>query len=327
MNAVATYAQLSPDVIFHAVEAQGFRPTGALFPLNSYENRVYELPLEEGDPIVAKFYRPGRWTVATIAEEHSFVWAAQELEIPTVAPLRLPRPLVSCESLGQHEGFYVAVYPKFRGREQVEHRPDDLRWLGRTLARLHNLGEHFRSQHRMHLTAQSYGADSIPIILGLPCIPEAQRPALTAQLPQAVQLAAARLDHGWPSFAIHGDCHHGNVLWNMNGPHLLDFDDMVIAPPVQDLWMLFHGDAEEQRAQREAFFSGYEIFRPFDPRSLILIEPLRTLRLIHHAAWLATRHAEPAFQGAFPYFTQARYWEEFAQHMREQIGVMQELGG
>lgn len=321
------YDQLVPDVVLTAVEAQGFRPTGALFPLNSYENRVYEIALESDAPVIAKFYRPGRWTAETIDEEHRFVWAAQALEIPVVAPLRLATPIPQGEYLGLHAGFYFALYPKFRGREQAEHDAERLRQLGRTLARLHNLGESFPVRHRLALTPQTYGHASIPVILALPFVPDTQRAALAALLPQVVALTEGAFASGEGAcFLVHGDCHLGNVLWNVDGPHLLDFDDMVVAPPVQDLWMLLNGSAADQHAQREALFEGYTTFRPFDMRALRLAEPLRTLRLIRHAAWLATRHDEPAFQRAFPYFTQARYWETFAQNMREQIGVLQDLG-
>lgn len=320
-----TYDNLVPELILNAVEAQGFRPTGALFPLNSYENRVYEIPLDDGDPLVAKFYRPGRWSTATIAEEHRFVWAVQELEIPTVAPLRLAHPIAEGAGLGLHDGFHFALYPKFRGREHAEHDAERLRWLGHTLARLHNLGDHFVSTQRLHLTPQTYGTDSIPLIMALSCIPTVQRAALDLLLPQALQLVERAFAPGWASIPLHGDCHHGNVLWNTHGPHLLDFDDMVVAPPVQDIWMLFNGSPEDQRVQREAFFEGYTTFRTFDDRSLLLAEPLRTLRMIHHAAWLATRYTEPAFQRAFPYFTESRYWEGFTQSIREQISALQEV--
>lgn len=323
MNA---FDALTPDLILSAVEAQGFQPTGALFPLNSYENRVYEIALEENNPIVAKFYRPGRWTAEAIAEEHRFVWAAHELEVPTVEPLRLMRPTIFGDSLGQQGGFYFAIYAKFRGRMIVEHSAEDLQWLGRTMARLHNVGAYFSCTQRMALNPQTYGHSSIPAILALNCIPEAQRATLDTLLPHAVQLTEPFFAHAWDCLPLHGDCHHGNVLWNAQGPYLLDFDDMVIAPPVQDVWMLLHGDADEQRAQRDAFLDGYTMFREFDERSFILAEPLRTLRMIHHIAWLAVRHEEPAFQRAFPYFTQPRYWEECAQHMREQISLLQELG-
>ncbi len=322
MNA---YENLVPALIFPAIEQQGFRPTGALFPLNSYENRVYEMPLETGERIVAKFYRPGRWSAETIAEEHRFLWAAAELEIPTVPPLRLPQPTAHSESLGLSEGYYFALYPKFRGREEAEHDAEKLRWLGRTLARLHNLGDHFTSRHRMALTPQTYGHDNIPLILALDCIPAAQRTGLESLLPQAIALAERIYNIGWPMIPLHGDCHHGNVLWNLDGPHLLDFDDMVVAPAIQDAWMLFSGTAAEQHEQRQAFLEGYTIFRTFDERSWILAEPLRTLRVIRHAAWLATRYLEPAFQRAFPYFTESRYWEAFTQDIREQISLLQEL--
>lgn len=322
---MSVYDNLVPELILRTVEAQGLRPTGALFTLNSYENRVYEIPLDHENPVVAKFYRPGRWSATTIAEEHRFVAAAHALEIPTVAPLPLPHHTPHGESLGQHEGFYFALYPKFRGREHAEHDADRLRWLGRTLARLHNLGEQFACTHRVSLTPQTFGYASIPLIMALDCIPPGQRTTLAILLPQALQLVDHVFASGWASCALHGDCHHGNVLWNANGPHLLDFDDMVRAPPVQDLWMLFSGSAAEQRTQRAAVLEGYLMFRDFDEHSLVLIEPLRTLRLIRHAAWLATRYHEPMFQRAFPYFTEPRYWETFAQNIREQVSLLQEL--
>lgn len=320
------FDHLTPDVMLTAVEAQGFVPTGALMPLNSYENRVYEIALDEAAPIVAKFYRPNRWSAATIAEEHRFVLRAHEMEVPTVAPLALRAPSAVAATVGEHGGYCYALYPKFRGQMRPEMSIDELRWLGRTLARLHNVAAQFTSAARIQLTPQTYGHASVPVILQLECIPAVQRDALTALLPQAVALTEhAWNTHEWTTLPIHGDCHHGNVLWNHDGPHLLDFDDMVVAPPVQDLWMLQSGPADEQRAQRAALLEGYTLFRPFDERAFLLSEPLRTLRMIHHAAWLASRHDEPAFQQAFPYFTQARYWEEFAQMIREQIGVMQEF--
>jgi Ser/Thr protein kinase RdoA (MazF antagonist) len=319
------FDRLTPELMLTAIEAQGFHPTGALFPLNSYENRVYAIELDEADPIIAKFYRPERWSVHTIAEEHTFVWAAENLEIPIVTPVRLPNPMPEAPGLGCEGEFFYAIYPKFRGRAEAEHTTETLTQLGRTLGRLHNLGADFTCRHRMTLSPTTYGHDSIAPILALPCVPREQLAALTALLPQAVQLTENYWGHASTQFAIHGDCHHGNILWNAHGPHLLDFDDMVVAPPVQDIWMLFSGPAEDQVRQREAFFEGYSTFRPFNESTLILAEPLRTLRLIRHAAWLGARHEEPAFQTAFPYFVQPRYWEEFTQTLREQIGILQEL--
>lgn len=319
------FDSLSPDLILSTVEEQGFTPTGALFPLNSYENRVYEIAIDENNPIIAKFYRPDRWSAETISEEHQFVIAAKEIDIPTVAPLALNSPTSTSAFLGKKNDFYFTIYPKFRGREQAEHNSDSLKWLGRTLARLHLLGETYKTKHRRHLTPKSYGTDCIDRIMAIDCIPTPQRTALQTFLPLAISLTEPFFAQNKDFFPIHGDCHHGNILWNLDGPHLIDFDDMVVGPPVQDIWMLFTGSKEDQRAQRESFFEGYRTFRAFDENSLILAEPLRTLRLIHQAAWLADRHDEPAFERAFPYFMQSRYWEEFAQNIREQIATLQDL--
>lgn len=318
------FDQLTPEIILTAVEAQGFVPTGAVLQLGSYENRVYEIALEDREPIVAKFYRPGRWNAATITDEHRFVLAAQELEIPTVAPLPLQSAIHAVPTVAEHAGFFLALYPKFRGREKSEYALDDLRWLGRTLARLHNLGEHFSAPHRMTLTPQTFGSESVAKILALDFIPSAQRTALDMFLPQVVALTERAFAQNFSTITLHGDSHPGNILWNATGPYLLDFDDMVIAPPIQDLWMLLVADPENRAARETALLDGYTTFRKFDTQSLALIEPLRTLRMLRHTAWLADRYDEAIFQRAFPYFTQARYWEEFTQSMREQIGVMQE---
>ena len=320
-----TFAELLPETILTTVTQQGFAPTGALSPLNSYENRVYEIGLDEREPIIAKYYRPGRCRAETIEEEHRFIHAAQQLEIPVVVPLPLKHPLSSIETLGEVDGIYYAFFPKFRGREHPDITNEDRKWLGRTLGRLHNVGESFVSKHRLPLNPKTYGYDSFESIMRLDYIPSDILPGLKTYLTEALRLTDPYFQKTMKTIALHGDCHPGNILWNKDGPHLLDFDDMVIAPPVQDIWMLFHGDDEEKRAQKEAFFEGYEIFRKFEKESMILIEPLRTLRMIRHAAWIGHRHSEPAFQWAFPYYRERKYWEEFLQSIKEQVGVLQEM--
>ncbi len=319
------FSDLLPDTIFDTVTEQGFAPTGTLFPLNSYENRVYEIALEEHEPIVAKFYRPGRWSLAAITEEHLFIKAASEVDVPVVDPLPLKVHGSDLETLNKKENMYYAFYPKFRGRSITDLSNDDRKWLGRTLARLHNVGEGISGSHRLKLNPETYGHASLEFLLKQPFLPEDLSKSLEIYLLQAIHLTESFFQKDLKTIVVHGDCHTGNILWNPQGPHLLDFDDMVVAPPVQDVWMLFYGDEEEKRKQQESFFEGYETFRKFDQRTLVLSEPLRTLRMIHYAAWIGQRYEEPAFQRAFPYYEQRRYWEEFLGSIKEQIALLQEI--
>jgi Ser/Thr protein kinase RdoA (MazF antagonist) len=192
------------------------------------------------------------------------------------------------------------------------------------LGRLHNIGAQFKAPHRLQLNPETYGYESLDYILTLPFIPPDLLKNIEAFLTQALERAEPFFEYDMEWILVHGDCHPGNILWNPDGPHLLDFDDMVIAPPVQDLWMLFYGTEEEQRQQKEAFFSGYETFREFDYCTLRLAEPLRTLRMIRHTAWIGKRHQEPIFQRSFPYYRERRYWEEFLLSMKEQVAILQE---
>ncbi len=318
------FSDLLPEKILQLISIQGYRPTGVLYPLNSYENRVYEIGVEGGEPVIGKFYRPERWSPEAIAEEHAFLKKLGELEIPVVEPLELSNPSPYGPALALGEPFYYSLYPKFRGREHAENTAEDLRWLGRTLGRLHNVGEHFTAPHRLTLNPESYGYQSFDFILQLNFLPADIRPALEQILTQCLQAIEPYFQHQPANILLHGDCHPGNVLWNDQGPHLLDFDDMLHAPAVQDVWMLFYGSPEEQVEQRKAFFEGYEVFRPFDHHSLRLAEPLRTLRMIRHTAWIGARHEEPIFERAFPYYRERRYWEEFLLSLKEQISLLQE---
>lgn len=317
------FSNLLPQTILQAVMDQGFQPTGSLFPLNSYENRVYLIELEEYEPLVAKFYRPGRWSQEALQEEHDFNLALEEAEVPVVAALSLEKPLPQSETLGKIEDFYYAFYPKFRGREHDEITDEDRRWLGRTLGRLHNIGANFRLRHRPTLNVDYYGYASLDTILGQDFIPADLRPNLEASLKQALKMLEPFFKNPGPLICVHGDCHPGNVLWNKEGPFLLDFDDMLLAPAVQDLWMLINGDESEREAQKKALLEGYEIFRPFDRNSFGMSEALRTLRMIRHTAWIGQRFAEATFQRAFPYYSERRYWETFLLSMKEQIALLQ----
>lgn len=317
---------LMPELIIGAASEQGYQPTGIFYPLNSYENRVYEIGIEGSEPIIAKFYRPGRWSLETIAEEHRFLQTLLEEEIPVVASLPLKKSTELCPYVAQIQDIYYAFFPKFRGRQESELSPEALAQLGRTLARLHNVGEHFAAPHRMVLNPDNFGWKSLELILQLDFLPPDLRPNLESLLTQVIQLCETAFQPGYKNILLHGDCHPGNILWNSEGPHLLDFDDMILAPPVQDLWMLFFGSPEEQRQQKETFFEAYEMFRSFDAFSFQLSEALRSLRMIRHSAWIGQRFSGSIFQRAFPYFSERRYWEEFILSMKEQIALLQGWG-
>jgi len=325
------FDHLLPEIIFGTAEEQGLRPTGVLIPLNSYENRVYEIGIESEEDgksasIVAKYYRPGRWNQETIAEEHGFVAALAEAEIPVIRHLPLRKSLPGLATLSKTaDGIFYTFFPKFRGREHAEILNDDRRWLGRSLARMHNVGENFQAPHRLRLNAETYGHQSLAFILTQEFLPPDLKQSIETHLQKALSLVDPHFRKSWEALPLHGDCHPSNILWNKDGPHLLDFDDMVVAPPVQDVWMLFNGTEEEKAEQKKVFLEGYEVFREFDDASLILSEPLRTLRMIRHAAWIGQRHEEPAFQRAFPYYKERKYWEEFLLGIKEQISLLQEL--
>lgn len=322
---ISNFDTLLPDFILDAIQEQGFMPTGMLLPLNSYENRVYQIGLEDHDPIIAKFYRPGRWTDKAIGEEHSFVLRLLEEEIPVVAPLGLNKPLSTIPTLAQKNEYYYALFPKARAREQAEINNDDRRWLGRHLARIHNIGSRTQTKHRMKLNPVTYGENHLTLLMGLEFIPADLKDSLKIVLETVIQLTKPYFHEKLETILLHGDCHLGNVLWNTQGPLFLDFDDMVIAPAVQDVWMLLNGTKEEKAEQLACFMEGYETFREFDYAQLKMIEALRSLRMIHYAAWIALRHEEGAFKRAFPYFKERKYWEDFLNSMKEQLSLLQEV--
>lgn len=321
------FEALLPETIFRTVTVQGFKPNGYLTPLNSYENRVYEIGLEDGEPVIAKYYRPGRWSLKAIDEEHRFLSALREVEIPVVAPLPLLSHVDEAETISKTGDIFYAFFPKFRGRAHDEILNEDRRWLGRTLGRLHNVGENFPAHHRLVLNPETYGAASLEFILSQSFLPADLKKNIEAHLLKCLELIRPFFAGDIGAICVHGDCHPGNILWNRDGPCFVDFDDMVLAPPVQDLWMLFYGKRDEISEQRQVFFEGYEMFRKFDFGSLALTESLRTLRMIRHAAWIGQRYAEEAFRRAFPYYEDRRYWEEFLLGIKEQISLLQEASG
>jgi Ser/Thr protein kinase RdoA (MazF antagonist) len=321
MTTTHPYDALTPDCILDAVETFGLRCTGGLLALNSYENRVYRVDTEESGPVVAKFYRPERWPDAAIQEEHDFVRELAAQEIPAVAPLRRADGL----SLATHAGFRFALYPWQPGRAPELNDAEDRRMLGRYLGRLHRVGRSTPFQHRPALSPTSFGREPVAYLLDHRCIPSYLEPAyrsLTEQLLDTIDSTYAGVAPR--RLRLHGDCHLGNLLWTQTGPHIVDFDDCRTGPGVQDLWMLLSGGREEMQPQLTAVLEGYTQFMDFDAAELALIEPLRTLRLLHYSAWLARRWDDPAFPRNFPWFNTTRYWEEQVLALREQEALLNE---
>ena len=317
----APFATLTPDRLLDTVESVGLRPDGRLLALNSYENRVYQLFLEDAPPVVVKFYRPHRWTDAQIIEEHEFVASLAEHEIPVVAP-----QVIGGSTLHSVAEFRFVVFPRRGGRTPEIDDPATLEWIGRFIGRLHLVGAVQPFVHRPTLDVATFGEEPRTFLLAHDFIPaELVEPYRTVS-----EMALAGVRHAfdragkWQPLRLHGDCHASNILWTPDGPHFVDFDDARMGPAVQDLWMLLAGDRASMTRQLADILAGYEDFAEFDRRELHLIEALRTLRLIHYAAWIARRWHDPAFPAAFPWFNTQRYWQDRILELREQIAAMDE---
>lgn len=308
---------LTPERVLNAVEVGDRRCTGRFIVLNSYENRVYQLELSGGAYVVGKFYRPGRWSDEAIYDEHDFIDALDEHEIPVVPPM----DLTGGDTLDDVEGIRFSLFPRVGGRAVEEPNDEQLRRLGFLLARIHEIGRTLPAAHRMELTPATYGRDNVAFLLDNDLIGRSARDAWA----RAADGAVGQIEEVWrdvPIQTIHGDCHLGNILWTDLGPTFLDFDDMVRGPVVQDLWLMFGGrDAWGQKC-RDTVIEGYEGFAPFPRGQLRLVEPLRTLRYIHYTAWLARRYEDPAFQVAFPHFGTDHYWAERAADLLEQTALI-----
>jgi Ser/Thr protein kinase RdoA (MazF antagonist) len=321
-NKNAPYAGLTPDTVLDAVDSAGWKADGSQLALNSYENRVYQVGVEGGPPLVAKFYRPGRWSDAAILEEHAFVAELTELEIPAVPPLKDAKG----ETLLRHAGYRFALFKRQGGRAPDLEREDNLEWLGRFLGRIHAVGATRPFHHRHHIDAETYGRGPRDWILESRFLP----PDLKPRYQEVTDLLLSGIARCYEragevkEIRLHGDCHPGNVLWTDDGPHFVDFDDCGSGPAVQDLWMLLSGERHEQQLQLAAVLDGYSQFADFDASELWLVETLRTLRMINYAAWIARRWDDPAFPRAFPWFDGPRYWEEHLQALREQVPLLDE---
>ena len=306
------YYKLGPDTVLQAVESTGLLSDGRLLALNSYENRVYQVGIEEGTPVVAKFYRPGRWSNEQILEEHKFSLELEAAEIPLIAPTR-----ITGETLHHFEGFRFTLFRRQGGHAPELEDKETLLWLGRFIGRIHAVGRAQPFCSRPALTPERFGDDSIKTILEgswLPLHLGTAFESLTGDLMTSIRAAWERAGNV-SSIRLHGDCHPGNLLWR-DGPFFVDLDDCQSGPAIQDLWMLLSGDSHDMENQLSSVIEGYRQFCDFDLRELQLIEALRTLRMLHHAAWLARRWEDPAFPIAFPWFDGPRYWEDLILSLR-----------
>jgi Ser/Thr protein kinase RdoA (MazF antagonist) len=325
------FAGLGPDTVLDAVESLGLTVDGRLFALNSYENRVYRIGLAQPrrvadersspDTVVAKFYRSGRWTDAQIVEEHEFGLELAASELPVAAPLR-----IAGATLPGHRGVRFALFDSRRGGAPELDAPGARELLGRTLGRVHARASTRPFRSRPRLTAGDYGRDAVEDVLRRDLLETPLREAYGSVAETAVDAIRATFERAGPlrEQRLHGDCHLGNLLWDAQGPVFVDLDDCLTGPAIQDLWMLIAGDARQQQPEWTALMNGYEQFFSFDFREVALIEALRTLRMIRHAAWLAARWADPAFPRAFPWFAERRYWENHVGDLREQLSAMED---
>lgn len=315
------FSLLEPGRLLDLLQAAGWRGDGRLLALNSYENRVYQVWLEDGDSVVAKFYRPARWTDAQILEEHRFTLELAGHEIPVVPPLE-----AGGTTLHTHGGFRFAVYPRRGGRAPELDDPQTLAWIGRFIGRLHAVGASRTFRERPTIDVDAFGREPRDWLLAHDAVPAELLPAWRAVVDPCLDAVRAAFERVGPlrTLRLHGDCHAGNMLWTDEGPHFVDFDDARNGPAIQDLWMLLSGDRQEMGGQLVEVLDGYRDFMDFDRRELQLIEPLRTLRLIHYSAWIARRWTDPAFPAAFPWFGGVRYWQDRVLELREQLGAMSE---
>jgi Ser/Thr protein kinase RdoA (MazF antagonist) len=333
------FEALTPDVVMDALASVGLFGDGRQQALSSYENRVYQLHLEDGQMVVAKFYRPGRWSDAQILEEHVFSAELMAAEVPAIGPLALHGG-----TLHHFGGFAFSVSPRRGGRAPELDNEEVLEWIGRFLARIHTVGAQRPFVSRPALDLQSFGVDSMEWLLAHDRVPLDVQTAWSDACRKALDMVARHpaLTHPLSQTAadgspirvlrLHGDCHPGNILWTPAdvpaaagpGPHFVDLDDARMGPAVQDLWMLLSGERAQRTRQLSCLLDGYEQFRDFDRRELALIEPLRTLRLVHYSAWLARRWSDPTFPINFPWFGSSDYWQGQVQMLEDQMEAMQE---
>jgi Ser/Thr protein kinase RdoA (MazF antagonist) len=318
-SASAPFDGLDPGAVFAAAESIGLQPSGRLFALNSYENRVYQLGDDDGALWVLKFYRPARWSDAQIGEEHAFTLELAAAELPVAAPIERDG-----STLFEHQRLRFAAFPYLAGRAPELDDKSTLTLLGRTLARMHAIGKRSPFRHRPSLTLERLGVNARATVQRSGFVPEALEEQYARVSEQVIGRIRQSLENfgPLPGLRIHGDCHAGNILWRESGPLFVDLDDCMSGPCIQDLWMFLSGDAASQQSAWAAIMEGYELFGEFDYAELTLVEALRSLRILHHAAWIASRWDDPAFPRAFPWFGDARFWERHISDLFEQLAAM-----
>ena len=337
-SGVAPYADLTPSAVLDALDGVGLRGDGRMLQLNSYENRVFQAFLEDGRAIVAKFYRPGRWSDAQILEEHAFASELAAAEIPVAAPLPMAidpdspyagsiievGTTLATTTLSGH-AYRFGACDRFAGRAPELDGEGVLGWLGRYIGRMHAVGARSRFTERLTIDVATYGETSRDWLLAHDSVTPDTSTAWRELVDACLDACRTAFD-GAPirQLRLHGDCHPGNVLWTERGPHFVDLDDAVNGPAIQDLWMLLSGDRPAMTRQLLDVLDGYEQFVEFDWRELRLVEPLRTLRMLHHSAWIARRWDDPSFPIAFPWFASPSYWADQCVRLREQLVAMAE---
>ncbi|NVJ67490.1 MAG: serine/threonine protein kinase [Gammaproteobacteria bacterium] len=315
------FDKLTPDFILDAIDSLGYLTDGRILTLNSYENRVYQIGIEDSQPIIAKFYRPERWSKQQILEEHLFCQELVEAELPIVPPIELKG-----ETLFEYHGVYIAIFERKGGHAPELDNLDNLFTLGRFLGRIHAIGKAKPFIHRPQINPQTFGYDKAQFVIDQ-AIPFELKTAYSSLVMDVLKLVKQHWNLvGEISFIrTQGDCHPGNILWRDDNPHFIDFDDARMAPAIQDLWMLLSGDRSNRIKQLSEIVEGYQEFCDFDYRQIALIEPLRALRMIQHTAWIAERWSDPAFPLAFPQFDSINYWEQHILDLRAQFSELQEI--
>jgi Ser/Thr protein kinase RdoA (MazF antagonist) len=313
------FARLSPDEVLAAAERLGIECDGRLFALNSYENRVYQIGSASHGTLVLKFYRPGRWSDAQILEEHAFTEELAAADLPVAAPQRFEDA-----TLHRHEGLRYAVFPRLAARAVEIDAQDSLQLIGRTLGRMHAIGAKAPFRHRVTLSSERLGWQARDALLSSPLLEQTMADKYaeaSAALLEAVDEAIERIGPVG-RIRLHGDCHLGNILWREQGPVFVDLDDCMMGPRIQDLWMFLSGTPDEREGQWNELASGYRQFHAIDEWERDLVEPLRALRMVHHAAWIAARWEDPAFPRAFPWFTSPRFWQEHLSDLWQQLAEL-----